>query len=272
MVPTKQMPLAYDEGFEGWTSTSTLTGNSVVRRTAEQAPVDRMRPMTQRASRPAAASRQSDPTTNGDPRRLRPTTDRVTPTGRRVPTATQAHPMAQKAARKSYIPVEDELPGNRQQRRQAQRFEWIRMNLVLFLGLAFFLLVSLLIFLWFVASLAHLLYTNNIAYPQEFGTARGNVAQLVDHKNRFYLLGTNDEGQSYIMLVPDGHPDHAKLLLGPRIPKDAYIRLSVKDVNGDGSLDIVEEIVPPAGMIFCEPQPLNEIFLNDGHGNFKAQQ
>ncbi|GLV61203.1 hypothetical protein KDH_80190 [Dictyobacter sp. S3.2.2.5] len=276
MATQKQIRIAsHDEGFEGWTSASRLTHSSAVRWTGtgdrdeyEQA-TSRTRSMSQRASRPEPARGQSDPTTNGDPRRLRPATDRqrMVRASRRSATATQA----QSLTAKTYLPVEQEKVGNRQQRRQAQWLEFFRIHPGLFIGLALGLLISLLVFLWFLASLVHMLHQNDMVHPAEFGAAHSTATHLVDHQHRYYLLGSNDQGQSYIMLIPDGQPEHAKLLVGPHIPKDAYIRLSVKDVNGDGSPDIIEEIVPPAGLFLFEQQPLSAVFLNDGHDNFKAQ-
>ena len=171
---------------------------------------------------------------------------------------------------RSYVedPEPEEQPQyNRRQRRKLSPGEALLVKVLCALVIAALLL-------YFLGSIAFSAFTINLSDPAKFGPEHGNVVELIDGSQRYYIQGINDHGQTEIISIPKGHPDQTKIYIGPLgTDHDANVDLQLKDVNHDGHDDIIEHIEPKSFFWLFTPRPSEDfIYLNDGKGQFKLQQ
>jgi hypothetical protein len=167
------------------------------------------------------------------------------------------------------MPEPEEQQLNRQQRRHLPmtRDEIIGLALKI-VGLV---LIALLL-LWLFLSLIVIVFENSVWNPTHYGPEQGNVAIVTIDGEQFYFQGINEGGRTFVLEMPVGHPEKAKMLTGPVTLKESMVDIEVKDVNHDGKADIVEHVIPAPGMIGMTPAEGTFTFIGDGHGNFKAAQ
>jgi hypothetical protein len=285
-IKTRRPARQYDEGLYGMEqqqrqrSSSTVRTNTRVPRPTTQVVQDVMDDVYDQPRR--ASSTTASRTQNGGTRmRQRPDTDEpdyrqyrstTEPNPTRRSSATQAQPTQAQPQRQTqtYMPPESQTT-NRQQRRQRRlpltRDEFIGLAMR-FVGLV---LIALLL-LWLFLSLLAIVFEDLCWNPAHYGPEHGDVATVTIDGQRYYFQGMNNEGRTFILEMPEGHPEKARMLTGPITIKDANVDVEIKDINHDGKADIVEHVIPSPGMIGMTPAEGTFAFIGDGHGNFKAQQ
>jgi hypothetical protein len=166
---------------------------------------------------------------------------------------------------KTYIPPAEELESsNRQQRRHVINLHEIHWSLFVGVGMIAVLL------LWYLLSLAAMAYQNVIYNPGTYGPGHGNTAHITVKGQSYYLEGMNADGQSYIIVVPNGQPAKTHMLVGEKVAKDRFVDLETRDVNGDGKDDIIEHVIAPPQPWHFTPSEQDYIFYGDGNGNFSG--
>lgn len=267
----------YDEGIEGWEPQRPRTSQRPMqtrapRRTSSDdiiADYDEQEyaPRSRRASRPAqpTAKTQTQRTNGGT---MRITTGPQIPAARsaRRSTTTQVQPIQERRQLRprTYIPQgepESDQSLNRHLRRHGIQIHWS----VFAGGGMLFLLM-----LWFVLSLIVMLWTNDVYNPAHYGPSHGDVARANIAGKALYVQGVNTDGQTYVIIIPTDHPSQSRILIGPQA-KDRLVDIQVKDVNSDGKVDIVENLVAPVQLMRLEPDVQSYTFYGDGKGNFKSQ-